>query len=192
MSRLTTLLHHKQYFLKVTLKRVKLHKSWKCMCVRTFCCHHVWCCISSCCSTQHVSTGPHQCDFATMKFIITFRVSRRRREMLSGLCVCLSLAAFPHYCTDPGATWGMVGVPPFVVHYWVDLQSVHGFRCYDNVAANARCQWVVVLALCLVILVITVGLLGYIIIWRCCLTNVSQLKSREKLIKHQNQKYRPS
>jgi len=25
--------------------------------------------------------------------------------------VCLSLAAFPHYCTDPDVTWGMVGVP---------------------------------------------------------------------------------
>ena len=41
--------------------------------------------------------------------VITFRVSRRRREMYSGhdrLCVCLSLAAFPHYCTDPDVTWG--------------------------------------------------------------------------------------
>jgi len=27
----------------------------------------------------------------------------------------------------------MVGVPSTVaVHYWADLQSVHGFRCYDN------------------------------------------------------------
>ena len=23
---------------------------------------------------------------------------------------------------------------PLVVHYWADLQSVHGFRCYDNIA----------------------------------------------------------
>jgi len=22
---------------------------------------------------------------------------------------------------------------PIVVHYWADLQSVHGFRCYDNI-----------------------------------------------------------
>jgi len=52
--------------------------------------------------------------------IITFRVSRRRREMYSGyvrlcvclsVCVCLSLAAFPHYCTNSDITWGMVGVP---------------------------------------------------------------------------------
>jgi len=44
----------------------------------------------------------------------TFRVSRRRREMYSGharLCVCVSLAAFPHYCTDPDVTLGMAGVP---------------------------------------------------------------------------------
>jgi len=25
------------------------------------------------------------------------------------LSVCLSFAAFPHYCTDPDVTWGMVG-----------------------------------------------------------------------------------
>ena len=25
------------------------------------------------------------------------------------LCTCLSLAACPHYCTDPDVTWGMVG-----------------------------------------------------------------------------------
>jgi len=41
------------------------------------------------------------------------------------LCVCvsiyLSLAAFPHYCTDPDVTLGMI------VHYEADLQSVHGF-----------------------------------------------------------------
>jgi len=40
--------------------------------------------------------------------VITFRVSRRPREMYCGharLCVCLSVclsaAACPHYCTDP-------------------------------------------------------------------------------------------
>jgi len=51
------------------------------------------------------------------------------------------------------------------VHYWADLQSVHGFRCYDNSAArisnryvhdsiaNPKCQRVhalLVLALCVV------------------------------------------
>jgi len=65
------------------------------------------------------------------------------------LCVCLSLAAFPHYCTDPDVTWRIVGVP-LVVHYWADLQSVHGFHCCDNIAAKTICQRVLVLALCLV------------------------------------------
>jgi len=58
------------------------------------------------------------------KALITFRASRRRREMYIGharlcacvsVCACLSLAAFPHYCTDPdvGLIWGgMVGVSP--------------------------------------------------------------------------------
>ena len=61
---------------------------------------------------------------------VTFRVSHRRREMYTGharLCVCLSLAAFPHYCTDPDITWGNGKGCPLVVHYWADLQSVHGF-----------------------------------------------------------------
>jgi len=43
-----------------------------------------------------------------------------------------------------------IGVPSIHVHYWADLQSVHGFRCYDNMAPNAKCQRVLVLALCLV------------------------------------------
>jgi len=36
------------------------------------------------------------------------------------------------------------------VHYWLNLLSVHGFRCYDNTAPNAKCQQVLVLALSLV------------------------------------------
>jgi len=63
--------------------------------------------------------------------------------------VCLSLAAFPH-CTDPDVTRGMVNTCPLVAHYWADLKSVHGFRCYDNIAPNAKHQRVLVLVLCLV------------------------------------------
>jgi len=76
--------------------------------------------------------------------IITFCVSRRRRKMYSGharlcvcLCVCLSVclsaAVRPHYCTDPDVTWGCGRGCPLVVHYWADLQSVHGLRCYGNI-----------------------------------------------------------
>jgi len=39
-----------------------------------------------------------------------------------------------------------------VVHYRADLQSVYGFRCYDNIAPNAKCQRVFALAVCLVLL----------------------------------------
>jgi len=68
------------------------------------------------------------------------------------LCVCLSLATFLHYCMDPDVTWGVVPGTwcPLVVHYWADLQSVHEFRCYDNIAPNEKCQRVLVLAVCLI------------------------------------------
>jgi len=56
--------------------------------------------------------------------IATFLMSR----------VCLPLAAFPHYCTDPHVSWRNGRGCPLVVHYWEDLQSVLGFRCYDNIA----------------------------------------------------------
>jgi len=38
---------------------------------------------------------------------------------------------------------------PLVVHYGADLQSVHGFRWYDNIAPNAKCQRELVLVLCM-------------------------------------------
>ena len=49
------------------------------------------------------------------------------------MSVCLSLAAFPYYCMETDVTWGMVVGCPLVVHYWADLQSMHVFRCYDNI-----------------------------------------------------------
>jgi len=48
------------------------------------------------------------------------------------VCVCLSEAACLHYCTDPDVTWQSGRGCPLVVHYWADLQSVHGLRCYGN------------------------------------------------------------
>ena len=97
--------------------------------------------------------------------IITFRVSHRRCEMYCGhvcLCVCLSVclstAACPHYCMDPDVIWGSGRGCPLVVqirftilalyklvcmyvHYWVDLQLVHGLCCYGNIS------WTVVTSL---------------------------------------------
>jgi len=80
-------------------------------------------------------------------FLVTFRVRHSWGKMYtdhSSLCVCLSLAAFSHYCMDPNVSWGNNRVCPIVVHYWADLQSVHGFHCYDNIAPNAKCQQVLV------------------------------------------------
>jgi len=42
---------------------------------------------------------------------------------------------------DPDVTWGNGRGCPLVVHYWADLQSVHGFRCYDNIAPNVKYQY---------------------------------------------------
>jgi len=38
---------------------------------------------------------------------------------------------------------------PLVVHYWVDLQMVHGFWCYDNIVPNVKFQRVTVFVLVL-------------------------------------------
>jgi len=69
-------------------------------------------------------------------------MKRSRGELYIGhsrLCVCLFLATFPQYCTDLDVSWGNGRECPLVVHYLADLQSVHGFRCYGNVALNAKC-----------------------------------------------------
>ena len=44
------------------------------------------------------------------------------------------------------------------MRYWADLQSVHGFRCYDNIVPNVKCQRVLVLALCLVVIITDVSI----------------------------------
>jgi len=69
--------------------------------------------------------------------------------------VCLSAAACPHYCTDPDVTWGSGRGCPLVVHYWADLQSVHGLRCYGNITRTGNVsEYIFVLAVCLVIFVV--------------------------------------
>jgi len=52
------------------------------------------------------------CDIAEAKCILVTAVC---------VPVCLSLAAFPHYCMGPDVTWGNGRGCPVVVHYWVDL-----------------------------------------------------------------------
>ena len=102
-----------------------------------------------------------KCNFreeAQRMSLITFRVSRGRREMYCGharlcvrLSVCLSAAACLHYCTDPDVTWGSGRGCRLVVHYWADLQSAHGLRCYGNITRTRNVsEYMFVLALCLV------------------------------------------
>jgi len=87
---------------------------------------------------------------------ITFCVRRSRGEMYSGhgrvcvyvcLCVCLSLATFPHYCADPDVIWrhrcmfitvnrGRGRGCPLVVHYWTDSQSMHVFSLIGRQTRN--------------------------------------------------------
>jgi len=91
--------------------------------------------------------------------IITFRVSRRRREciVITRVCVsvrlsvCLSAASCLHYCTDSGVTWGSGRGCPLVVQYLADLQSGHGLCCYGNTTRTRNVsENMLVLALCLV------------------------------------------
>jgi len=86
-------------------------------------------------------------------YIITFRVSRRRREMYSGhghLCICLCVSVPRRMRTllhEPRCNlekWQ--GVPP-------SCALLGGFAIVAQVSlikSNAKCQWVLVLALCLV------------------------------------------
>jgi len=66
-------------------------------------------------------------------FYISRESKTTRNVLWSHASVCLSAAACPHYCTDPDVTWGSDRGIPLVVHYWADLQSVHGMRCYGNI-----------------------------------------------------------
>ena len=44
----------------------------------------------------------------------------------------------PTLLHGPGCNfWNGMGCP-LVVHYWADLQPVHGFRCYDNIHVCKR------------------------------------------------------
>jgi len=72
------------------------------------------------------------------------------------LSVCLSvslsvLRRIPTLLHGPGFNLGNGRDCTLVVKYRADLQSVHGFRCYDNTArARNVSEYMLVLALCLV------------------------------------------
>ena len=74
-----------------------------------------------------------KCYYISRESQTTRNVSWSRASLYVCLSVCLSAAACPHYCTDPDVTRGIGRGYPLVVHYWADLQSVHGLRCYGNI-----------------------------------------------------------
>jgi len=108
--------------------------------------------------------------------VITFRVSRIRREMYIGharLCLCLSVPGrILTLLHGPGCNLGIGRGCPLVVHYWADLRSVHGFHRYDNIAPNAKCQRVLVLAHYLAVIVIIHHSVTFLL--PTCFTNPSQ------------------
>jgi len=94
-----------------------------------------------------------------MAFVITLRVRHSRIEMYSGrsrLSVPRRIPVLQH--GPESNNWEKMNGSgpgcPLVVQYWADFQSVHGFSSYDNIhvyiAPNAKCQRVLVLAICLV------------------------------------------
>ena len=90
---------------------------------------------------------------------ITFCVTRRRRKMYCiharlcvCVCVCLSAAVRPRYCTDLDVTWGRGRGCPLVGHYWADLQSGYGLRCYGSITRTRNVsEYMLVLAIRLVL-----------------------------------------
>jgi len=67
------------------------------------------------------------------------------------LCLCVCPRPHAHYCTDPDVTWRSGRGCPLVVHYWADLQLVHGLRCYGNITRTRNVsEYMLVLAICLV------------------------------------------
>jgi len=69
------------------------------------------------------------------------------------LCVCLSVRSrMPTLLHGPGCNLGSGRWCPLVVHYWADLQSMHGLRCYGNITRTRNVsEYMLVLALCLVL-----------------------------------------
>jgi len=73
------------------------------------------------------------------------------------LCVCLSLAAFPHYCMDPDVTWVGGALWPCTIGWICNrctgfvAMTTYTHKLIALYTANAKCQRVLVLALCLVL-----------------------------------------
>ena len=56
----------------------------------------------------------------------------------------------PTLLHGPGCNLGNGRGCPLIVHYWADLQSVHGLRCYDNIVRTRNVSECLYSLLCLV------------------------------------------
>jgi len=73
-----------------------------------------------------------------------------RNVLWSRASVCVR-GRMPTLCTDPDVAWGSGRGCPLVVHYWADLQLVHGLCCYGNIMRTRDVnEYMLVLALSLV------------------------------------------
>jgi len=84
-----------------------------------------------------------ECNITEDFRIIIFRTRHSQAKCILAMAVCLSVCVcvsvrrrIPtslHHCTYPEVTVGNDSGCPVIVRYWAYLQSVHGFRCYDNI-----------------------------------------------------------
>jgi len=81
------------------------------------------------------------------------RIDDAKCILVTRVSVYVSPSPYAHalYCTDPDVTWGNDRDAPSCALLG-GFALAHGFRCYDNLAPNAKCQRVLVLAVCLVII----------------------------------------
>jgi len=119
--------------------------------------------------------------------VVRFRVSHRRRKMYTHrhthththVCVCVYVCPSLQSDTRRRCNLEEWYGCPVVLHYWADLQSVHGFHCCDNKAPNAKCQWVLVLVMFLVSVVVVciASYTSFAILWTfVCYESINWVK----------------
>jgi len=66
---------------------------------------------SACLHAVHAATQRKTTDGAS-NYILRESYNDAKCTVVTRVCVCLSAAVRPHYCTDPDVTWGVVGAAP--------------------------------------------------------------------------------
>ena len=76
---------------------------------------------------------------AVVSLHFAWGVAEAKCILVTAICVSVCPSPiFPHYCTDPDISCGNGRACALIVHYWAYLQSVHGFRCYDDIVPNVN------------------------------------------------------